>query len=81
MVRRTDEVARRSLEAQTRAMAETAQALFKTEVEPAQQRLAMPPRRLAKRLDHPWEVWLTHAATAAVASAITRVLATYQHTP
>lgn len=71
IIARTDESARRSVDAQTRAMAEAAQALFKAEIHPALQRLAMPLQQLVQRVDRPWEQWLTHAATAAVASAVT----------
>jgi hypothetical protein len=74
---RTDEAARRSMDAQTRAMAEAAQTLFKAEIGPALQRLAMPLQHLVQRVDRPWEQWLTHAATAAVASAVTWALAAY----
>jgi hypothetical protein len=74
---RTDEAARRSVDTQTRAMAEAAQTLFKAEIGPALQRLAMPLQRLVQRVDRPWQQWLTHAATAAVASAATWALAVY----
>jgi hypothetical protein len=74
---RTDEAARRSVDMQTRAMAEAAHTLFKAEIEPALQRLAMPLQRLVQKVDRPWEQWLTHAATAAVASAATWALAAY----
>ena len=74
---RTDEAARRSVESQTRAMAEAARTLFKTEIDPALQRLAMPLQHLVQRVDRPWVHWLTHAATAAVASATTWALAAY----
>jgi hypothetical protein len=74
---RTDEAARRSVDAQTRAMADAAQALFKAEIEPALQRLAMPLQRLVRKVGPPWELWLTHAATAAVASVATWALAAH----
>lgn len=74
---RTDEAARRSVDAQSRAMADAAQALFKTQIEPALQRLAWPLQQLVQRVDRPWEQWLTHAATALVASAATLALAAY----
>jgi hypothetical protein len=74
---RTDEAARRSVDTQTRAMAEAAQTLFKVEVEPALQGLAMPLQRLVQKVDRPWEQWLTHAATAGVASVATWALAAY----
>jgi uncharacterized membrane-anchored protein len=72
IARRTEEITRVSAEAQTRAMEEAARMLFRTEVGPALQRVAMPLQHLADlahRGAHPWQHWLTHAATAAVASA------------
>ena len=77
IARRTDEVARSSMDTQTRAMEEAARALFRTEIGPTLQRLVMPLQHLAERGDRPWERWLTHAATAAVASAVTWVLVAY----
>ena len=77
IAQRTDEVARGSLDAQTRAMEEAARALFKAEVGPALQRILIPMQQLAARGARPWEGWLTHAATAALASAGTWALAAY----
>ncbi|MBE2241931.1 MAG: hypothetical protein IAE86_04190 [Burkholderiaceae bacterium] len=74
---RTEELAQRTREEQTRAMAESARDLFRTELTPALQRLAMPLQHLVDRLAHPWQSWLTHAATAAVAAAATWLLALY----
>lgn len=62
----TDEAARRSVDAQTRALSEAAQALFRSELEPAMRRLAAPLGILVQRLDRPWRGWLIQAATAAV---------------
>lgn len=78
IAQRTDEMARSSCEAQTRAMEEAARMLFRTELGPALQRFAMPIQHLAdlaQRGAHPWQHWLTHAATAAVASALSWALA------
>lgn len=80
IARRTDELARSSLEAQTRAMEEAARMLFRTEVGPALQRVMLPLRHLAdlaQRGARPWEHWLTHAATAVAASALTWTLAAW----
>lgn len=80
IARRTDEITRVSAEAQTRAMEESARMLFRTEVGPALQRVAMPLQHLADlahRGAHPWQHWLTHAATAAAASAVTWALAAW----
>ena len=80
IARRTDEITRVSAEAQTRAMEEAARMLFRTEVGPALQRVAMPLQHLADlahRGAHPWQHWLTHVATAAAASAVTWALAAW----
>lgn len=80
IARRTDEIARVSAEAQTRAMEEAARMLFRTEVGPALQRVAMPLQHLADlahRGAHPWQHWLTHVATAVAASAATWALAAW----
>lgn len=80
IARRTDEITRVSAEAQTRAMEEAARMLFRTEVGPALQRVAMPLQHLAdlaQRGAHPWQHWLTHAATAAAASAVNWALAAW----
>lgn len=74
---RTNEMARNTLDTQTRAMEEAARALFRTEVGPALQRLVMPLQDVAERIDHPWQQWLTHAATAVLASALTWALVYY----
>ena len=71
VVRRTDEVARLSLDMQKRAMEDAARDLFKGEVEPTLQRLVVPLQQLVQRLDRPWDGWFTHAATAVAACAIT----------
>ena len=80
IARRTDEIARVSAEAQTRAMEEAARMLFRTEVGPALQRVAMPLQHLAElahRGAHPWQHWLTHVATAVVASGVTWAMAAW----
>lgn len=80
IARRTDEIARVSADAQTRAMKEAARMLFRTEVGPALQRVAVPMQHLADlahRGAHPWQHWLTHAATAVVASGLTWAVAAF----
>lgn len=80
IARRTDEITRVSAEAQTRAMEEAARMLFRTEVGPALQRVAMALQHLADlahRGAHPWQHWLTHAATATAASAVTWAVAAW----
>jgi hypothetical protein len=78
IARRTEEMAKASLDTQRRAMAEAAQDLFRAEVAPALQRVTAPLQRLeglANRGAHPWAHWLTHLATAATASAVAWALA------
>lgn len=80
IARRTDEIARASAEAQTRAMEDAARILFRTEVGPALQRVAVPMQHLADlahRGAHPWQHWLTHAATAVAASGLTWAVAAF----
>lgn len=80
IARRTDELARSSLDTQTRAMEEAARTLFRAELGPALQRVALPLQQLtdlAQRGARPWQQGLTHAATAVVASALTWALAAW----
>lgn len=72
-----DDAARRSTETQTRAMSNAARVLFHTEIGAALQRLSTSLQRSIERLDRPWELWLTHAATAVTSSAFTWALTTY----
>ena len=74
---RTDEAARRSVDMQTRAMADAAQTLFKAQIDPALQRLAAPLQQWVERLQRPWQLWPTHTATAVAASALTWMLAAW----
>ena len=68
---RTDEAARRSIELQSRAMADAARVAFGADLGAAMQRL----QTLHERPGRRWEQWLTHAAAAATASAATWTLA------
>lgn len=81
IARRTEELTRQSLDTQSRAMTEAARALFMSEIHPALQRLAMPLQGMVARLDRPWQSWLTHVATAAVASLMTGALFLYVGAP
>ena len=67
---RTEEAARQSAELHSRAMADAARVAFGAEIGAALQRL----KSLHERLERRWEPWLTHAATAATASAGTLML-------
>jgi hypothetical protein len=80
IARRVDDMARGTLDAQTRAMEEAARTVFRSEVGPALQRLTLPLQdlaALARRGDRPWQWWLAHAATAGVSSVISWGLAAW----
>lgn len=72
---RTDEAARRSIELQGRAMADAARVAFGAEIGAAMQRLQSATQPLIGRPERRWQRWLTHAAAAAAASAVTWTLA------
>ena len=77
IARRTDALTRESMDTQSRAMADAARALFAAEIHPALQHLALPLRQMVARLDRPWLTWLSHAATAVVASLLTSAVILY----
>jgi hypothetical protein len=68
---RTDEAARRSIDLPSRAMADAARVAFGADLGAALQRL----QSLQERSGPRWEEWLTHAAAAVTASAVTWALA------
>ena len=72
---RADEAARRTIEQQSRAMADAARVAFGAELGATMQRLQSALQPLIERPDRRWERWLTHAAAAATASAVTWTLA------
>lgn len=72
---RTDEAARRSVELQARAMADAARVALGAELGATLQRLQSSIQPPAERPGRRWEQWLTHAATAVTASAVTWTLA------
>jgi CHASE3 domain sensor protein len=71
---RADEAARRSIDAQGKAMADAASVAFGVELGATMQRLrsTLQPPIETRRMR--WERWLTHAAAAATGSAATWVL-------
>lgn len=76
ILRRTQEIARRSALDQMRTMQDAVRALFKTEFGPTLSTLDTllgSLRQLIERMDRPWDPWLMHAATATVSSAATAV--------
>lgn len=80
IARRADEMARGTVETQTRAMEEAARVAFHHEVGPALQRVTLPLQdvaALARKGARPWEGWLLHAATAVLSSAISWAMAAW----
>ena len=69
---RTDEAARRTADAQARAMADAARVALGAEIGATLQRLQA---TAAAPLRSRWEAWLTHGAAAATASAVTWAVA------
>jgi len=72
---RTDEAARRSIEQQTRAMANSARVAFSAELGATLQRLQQSLQLPTKRPERRWGPWLMALAAAIVASAATWIVA------
>ncbi len=72
---RADEAARRSADVQARAMADAARVAFGAELGATLQRLQATVHPSAGPPRSRWEPWLTHAAAAATASAVTWAVA------
>ena len=73
IARRADEMARGTVDTQTRAMEEAARVVFRNEIGPTLQRVTLPLQEvvaMARKGARPWEGWLLHAATAVLSSAI-----------
>jgi methionyl-tRNA synthetase len=77
IAQRTDELSRSTLAVQRQAFEVTAQELFRAEMESTLERVSVLLRQSAQRLDRSWQRWLTHAATATAASAVTWALAAW----
>lgn len=72
---RTQEATMRSIDQQRRAMAEAARLAVGAELSATIQRLQVAIRPLIDQQGQRWERWLTHAATATAASAVTWIVA------
>jgi hypothetical protein len=72
---RTDEAAKRSTDVQARAMADAARVAFGAELGASLQHLKTIAEAGANPAQRRWESWLTHAAAAAMASALTWTVA------
>lgn len=80
IARRADEMARGTVDTQTRAMAEAARLVFRNEIGPTLQRVTLPLQEvaaMARKGAHPWERWLLHTATAVLSSAISWAMAAW----
>lgn len=71
ILRRTSKATSESIEEQTRAMSSAARLAFSTQVDANLARLNQSLHQALHRADRPWDIWLTHAATAAVSAAVT----------
>lgn len=74
---RTEDATRRSVDQQSRAMADAARIAFGAELGATMQRLQATLQPLLERRDRRWDSWLTHAAASGVAAAATWALALY----
>lgn len=78
LTERTTQATRRSIEQHVKAMDEAARKLFEKELDPALRALVQPLFRFQEFLREnarPWDIWLTHAATAVAASLATWLIA------
>lgn len=71
ILKRTGKATSDSIELQARAMSAAARLAFSEQAHSELARLSAAIRQASERLDRPWDVWLTHAATAAVSAAVT----------
>ena len=71
IIRRTGKATSDSIKLQARAMSTAARLAFSAEVDSNLARLDHTLQRVLHRVDRPWDLWVTHAATAAVSAALT----------
>jgi hypothetical protein len=71
------DASRRSIEQQSRAMADAARVAFGAELGTTIQRLQMTLQPLLEQRERWWESWLTHATAAAASATVTWVLLVY----
>ena len=75
IVRRTGEATTLSIEVQTRAMSEAARQAFTAQFDSTLARLTASVEQLIEREGRPWELWLTHVATAVASAVLTWLVA------
>ena len=71
IVKRTSKVTSDSIESQARAMNMAARLAFSEQADSSLARLTNALQQVLRRVDRPWDLWLTHAATAAVSAWVT----------
>ena len=71
IIRRTGKATSDSIELQARAMNAAAWLAFSAEADSNLARLDHALQQVLHRVERPWDLWLTHAATAAVSAAFT----------
>ena len=71
IIRGTGKATSDSIESQARAMKTAARLAFSAEVDSNLARLTHTLQQVLHRVERPWDLWLTHAATAAVSAAFT----------
>jgi len=77
MAVQTAEATRRSIDQQSRAMADAARLAFGAELGATMQRLHTTLQPLLERRERQWERWLVHAAVAAASAVATWTLVVY----
>jgi hypothetical protein len=73
--------ARKTFDEQVRAMQTSARSIFHDEVVPPLRRLQAELQDAIKEAHRPWDLWLTHAATAVMAASCTWMLLVYLALP
>jgi len=71
IARRVGETTNIAIEKQTRAMNSAARLAFSAQVDSNLARLISSLQQVLQRVDRPWDLWLTHAATAATSTGMT----------
>jgi hypothetical protein len=71
IARRVGEATNIAIETQTCAMNSAARLAFSAQVDSNLARLISSLQQVLQRVDRPWDLWLTHAATAATSTGVT----------
>lgn len=70
IIRRAADATSSAIDTQARAMNEAARLAFSTHVDSNLARLTTTLQQVLRRVDRPWDTWLTHAATAVASAAL-----------